>query len=255
MFEGEQFVCAPVIASTSGVRVNNQEAAAYAGLDDLGVINYVEGIHYDTPLNNRNVAVGTAALLERNRGCQILKTPCRHHIWDLFGKNIKQVVSGRPSSGPGDPVFHKYNKAYPELVDHIDYNNLTIFNIAAWRGTFVEQMVLDVRAWARHAYNTEVFPQGDYHDLLHLLIKFIGADPPDFRFRFKKPKRVSNARFMQPADYYITMELLSRQLNILTPDEKTEVTEMAFISALFYGPGFLKSSVGSRASFNDLSSI
>jgi hypothetical protein len=38
MFEGEQFVCAPVITRTSGV---NQEAATYAGLDDLGVIDYV----------------------------------------------------------------------------------------------------------------------------------------------------------------------------------------------------------------------
>ena len=60
---------------------------------------------------------------------------------------------------------------------------------------------------------------------------------------------------MQPADYYITMELLSRQMNILTRPQKSEVSDMAFISALFYGPGFLKSSVGSRASFNDLTSM
>jgi hypothetical protein len=128
-----------------------------------------------------------------------LKTPCRHHIWDLFGKNIKRIVSGRPSSGPGDPIFLRYNKAYPELVDNIDYTNLKIFDIAPWRGTFVEQMVVDVKAWARHAYITEVFPRGDYYDLLNLLIKFLCADPPGFRFRIKKPKRVSNARFMQPA--------------------------------------------------------
>ena len=98
-----------------------------------------------------------------------MKTPCPHLIWDLFGKKIKRIVSGRPSSGPGDPIFLRYNKAYPELVDNIDYTNLKIFDIAPWRGTFVEQMVVDVKA----------------------LIKFLGA------------------RFMQPADYYITMELLS----------------------------------------------
>ena len=60
---------------------------------------------------------------------------------------------------------------------------------------------------------------------------------------------------MQIANLYITMELLSYQLDFLSPGHLTEVSNMALISALFYGPGFLKSNNLGRASYNDLTSI
>lgn len=251
-FQGEQFVSAPGIQSSSG---RHQADAAYDDIENLGVIDLLDGAHYDTTASNSSPAVGTVALLENRRGKQLLKTPCRRHIYDLFGKNTKKVVSGRPSSGPGDPIFLRYNKGYAELVDNIDYDNLRVFDVAPWLGTFVEQLVFDVRNWAKHAYNTQVFPRGDYYDLLNLIIMFLGANPPGFVFKFHKPKRVSNARFMQPAEYYITLELLSRQINFLSNDQKKEVSDMAFICALFYGPGFLKCSMGSSAAFNDLTSM
>ena len=102
----------------------------------------------------------------------------------------------------------------------------------------MEQLLLDVQTWARQALTSEVFPRGDYHDLHLVIVKFLGADPPGFRFKIPKPKTVSNARFMQIAEYYIVMELLSFQLNFLTNEQQKEVSDMAFICALFYSLDF-----------------
>ena len=51
------------------------------------------------------------------------------------------------------------------------------------------------------------------------------------------------------------MELLSRRLLFLSPEHRLEITNMSLISALFYGPDYLKSLLLACASFNDLTSI
>ena len=119
----------------------------------------------------------------------------------------------------------------------------------------MEQLVVELRVWARQAYLTGVFPRGSYYDFLNCIIKYLGAAPPNFTFKFTKPKDVTNARFLEPAEYYVKFGLLAPQLPWLTPEERREVADMAFISAVLYGPGFLKSPLGLSAAFNDLSSI
>ena len=54
-------------------------------------------------------------------------------------------------------------------------------------------------------------------------------------FRFRKPIGVSSARFLQHADYYITMELLSFQTDIFDVEEAKEIEKVAEFSAIFYG--------------------
>ena len=241
--EGEQFVCAPGLESTTG---RAQADAAIDGLNELGVLEKVVGVNYDTTASNSSPSVGTVALVEEERQEQLLKIPCRHHIYDLFGKNLIKVVTGKKSSGPGNPLFMRFSKEWPNLVETIDYSNLKKLDMGLWRGTFVEQLVIELRVWCQHAYLSAVFPRGSYNDLLNSIIVYIGANPPNFRFHFKKPKDVTNARFMEPAEYYLVLALLSRQLTWLSDAQRQEVEQMAFISALFYGPGFLKSSIGSR---------
>ena len=145
-------------------------------------MKWIQAIEYDTVAANSSPAVGAVALIARHKNCQVLKHPCRHHIYDLFGKNIVVVVSGRRSSGPRAPLFLRYAREWPNIVDNIDYGNLKRFNLRPHLGTFIEEVVVSVRNWVRHAYLTEVFSRGDYEDLVKLIIAYLGAEPPGFVF-------------------------------------------------------------------------
>ena len=77
-----QFVCAPGIQRATG---RAQAEGATEGLRALGVFERVVGVTYDTTPSNSSPAVGTVALLEAERGTQLVKLPCRHQ--SLRGKN------------------------------------------------------------------------------------------------------------------------------------------------------------------------
>ena len=47
------------------------------------------GVLYDTTPSDSSPAVGTVALLEEELGQMLVKLACRHHIYDLFGKNFQ----------------------------------------------------------------------------------------------------------------------------------------------------------------------
>ena len=251
MFEGAKFVCAPGLEGGRGV---HQAQGAITGLNDLGVMQLLVGVNYDTTASMTSPAIGTVALIEEEKGEQILKIPCRHHQQDLFGKNCCRIIVGR-SVGPGNPLFIRFSREWPQLAGNIDYNNLITFDVGPWRGTFVEQLVIDVSVWARHALLTAVFGKRSWYDLLAAIVKFLGADPPNFQFKFKKPKPGTNARFGETAEYFLNLSMLARQLPWLSPLQHRQISDMAFISALFYGPDLLKSSLGARAVYNDLSSM
>ena len=252
--KGPQFVCAPGIERATG---QAQAEAAVEGVQDLGVFENVVGITYDTTPSNSSVSVGTAALIEEERGVQLVKAPCRRHIWDLIGKNLRKVFLGRNIGGPGHPLFLRLCKEWPNIVDNIDYTNLATLDMAPWEGTFVEELVDELKLWCISELASATFDRGSYKDLLLTLIAFLEAPtPPNFRFRIKKPKPVSNARYGEVAQYYLDLALLSRQLPWqLTAEQREEVQTLSFISAVFYAPGFLRSPLGSDAAFNDLTSI
>ena len=173
----------------------------------------------------------------------------------MRGKNARKVILGGRTLGPVHPLFVRLQNEWPNLIDVIDYANLSRLPQGDWQGTFVEGLIADVKAWCVFTWANESFERGSYRDLLHAIIAYLDVRPANFHFSIKKPKAVTNARFGEPAIYYLTLALLSRQLPWLTPEQELEVEKMAFISALFYGPGFLKSHLGKEAAFNDLTSI
>ena len=107
MFEGEFFLGGPAIENGRG---RTSATASVALLRDLGVLQQVVAESYDTTASNSSPTVGAAVLIEQEIGVLLFKVPCRLHIYDLFGKNISPVVSGRNSSGPRDPVFVRYSR-------------------------------------------------------------------------------------------------------------------------------------------------
>ena len=249
----DQFVCAPGIDRATG---RDQKQAAMEGLQELGVFDRIMGVTYDTTVSNSSVLVGTAALLENERGVALLKIPCRRHIYDLFGKNTRRIVIGHATTGPGHPLFLKFSREWGNIRGNIDYANLSKLEMGQWQGTFVEGLVDQLKTWCLDMMNNVTFERGSYKSLLITIAIFIDAPtPPGFRYRMKKPQPVSNARFGEPAQYYLDIALLANQLPWLTAEEMEEAKTMALISALFYGPGFLKSPFGADAPYNDLESI
>ena len=228
---------------------------ALAGVEELGVLDKVVAVDYDTTASNSSPVVGAAALIEQRRNTLLFKVPCRHHILNLQGKNTAPVVSGRRSTGPADPLFQRYAREWPNILDNIDYTNLKRFDDRPYQGTFIAAVVQEVRNWVRHAVAAMTFQRATNRNLLYLIVMYLDVEPANFNFKFHKPEEIDNARFGQTANIYLTMELQSRQLLFLSPEQQLEITNMSLISALFYGPGYLKIPLLARASFNNLTSI
>ena len=168
---------------------------------------------------------------------------------------LDSVFSSIEKNRVQEILGYSFLRPEPELADNIDYNLLRTFNVGPWRGSFVDQLLHQTKMWARHALATAVFPKDSWYDLLAVIVKFLEAEPPNYTFKFKKPKEVNNARFGEQAEFYLNLALLSRQLPWLSLQNHGEITDMAFISALFYGPDLLKSCMGTTAVFNDLTSM
>ena len=252
MLDKPVFVCSQICENGTGAEAARKSVE---GVEDLGVMEQVWATAYDTTATNSSPAVGAAALIEHHRGCQILKCPCRRHIWDLFGKTISVVVSGQRTTGPQYPLFQRYARIWAEIMDTIDYGNLKRFDEEAWQGTFLEQVVADVKVWVVHAITSRSFKKGTHLNLLNLIAAYLNVSPPGFPFKFHKPETIDNARFGQKANIYITIDLLSPQLTFMTREQEQEVSTMSLIASVFFGPGFLKSPLLAKASFNDLTSI
>ena len=199
-------MCAPSMENQTG---RETAETAVAAVVELGVMEKVVAEDYDTTASNSSPAVGAAALIERHKGTLLFKMPCRHHSIDLHGKNISPVLSGRRSQGPGDPLFLRYAREWPDFYQNIDYTNLKKFDERPYIGTFLHEVLVEVRMWARHAVTTMTFSKGTFRNLLHLIVVYLDVEPPRFNFKFSKPETIDNARFGQRANLYLTMELLS----------------------------------------------
>jgi hypothetical protein len=164
-------------------------------------------------------------------------------------------VSGQRTTGPAYPLFQRYARDWPNLKNNIDYTRLKRFDEVAWRGTFLQPVADNVRVWVRQAIISKTFKKGTHCNLLKLIAAYLDVTPPGRTFKFNKPETVDNARFGQRANLYLTLEMLSDQITFLSPEQEREVSTMALISALLFGPGFLKSPLLAKASFNNLTSI
>ena len=123
------FVGAQIVEDGTGAECADKAVEA---VENLGVMDHIWNLDYDTTASNSSPTVGAAALIEQHRGVQVLKSPCRRHIWDLFGKNLSTVVSGQRSTGPAYPLFQRYFREWPQICNIIDYNNLSRFDMRPW---------------------------------------------------------------------------------------------------------------------------
>ena len=241
----EQLLGIPALNHSTGVA---QQEAVMNLLDEWGATESLVGLVYDTTASNTGNKTGSVIRIERKLNRSLLKMPCRRHVHELHAKHVAFAVSGRVTTGPGDVLFKTFSSAWDELQENIDYDQLSKFD---WKKhQKLEDKAHSVLLWAKSILAEKVFARADYLQLAELIVVWLGGVVHNFAFH--KPKKVSSARFMQRAIYYITMELLSYQYELFDEQEIDEIEIMAEFCAIFYGPWFLRSPGASSAPYNDL---
>ena len=90
----------------------------------------------------------------------------------------------------------------------------------------MEQVIKDVKIWVKGSMITKTFKKGTHRNLLKLIAAYLDIEIPGYSFKFSKPETIDNARFGQKANLFITLALLSDQLDFLTPEQHSEVSTM-----------------------------
>ena len=250
LVDKEQLLGIPQLDHSTGLA---QQEGVTKLLDDWGASASVIGAVYDTTASNSGNKLGSVTRLERTLKRSLIKMPCRRHIHELHAKHVAFAVSGRETTGPGDVLFKTFSSAWDALRDDIDYSQLCKFDWTKHLNSKMEDKAHSVLIWAKSVLSEKVFPRADYLQLAQLIVVWLGGVVENFSFY--KPKKVSSARFVQRAIYYISMELLSYQYELFSEEEIKEIEIMAEFSAIFYGPWFLRSPLTASAPYNDLKAM
>ena len=202
--------------------------------------DHIMAFSFDTTSSNTGAHNGAVIRLERQLGHACLWSACQRHIHEVHMKHASTCVFG-PTSGPSDLLFKRLQNSWSETVDNLDYSNLSRFDQEKASETFLEDASCDVQNFCKMALATGTFPREDYQELVQLiLVWFKGAEAvPGLKFQY--PEAFHHARFMSKAIYILKLDILDHQLNILTDEEKEQVSRLALFISYFYGVMFLSS--------------
>ena len=91
---------------------------------------------------------------------------CLHHTEELPVKHVARMVTGRPTSGPGETTFLHYfsnqNEISQELRNTPDFE-YNMFNWDEYRGTAIGRAAALVLQWAIGALENKEYSRGDYN--------------------------------------------------------------------------------------------
>ena len=250
--EHDQLVNAAAMKDGSGFQSASEVFMGLAGLD---VLDQVIGVVADTTNSNFGQEEGAMQHLQRMMDKPILEIPCTHHTEELPAKDVQEAVSGRKSSGPTDPLFVKWSNAWNTVKEAFEQSidfEFKKFNWEEKEGSVTEAIAKLVMEWARKAKKEKKFSRGDYDNALNYLLAF-GGVPVDFNMA--RPCRVSKARFLQLALYYLQIYLLLDLPEVQELLTAEEVSVMAEYCALHYIPWMLQAKFAASAPRNLLTAI
>ena len=179
--------------------------------------------------------------------------PCRRHIYELHIKWAILAISGRQTKSPGETIFNTFQLEWNDIKNIIEMDNLVRFDWAAFKDTFIEEQAEKTLVFALKCLVEGTFPRADYLELCQLVVVWLGG--PVQGFKFRRPKNVSSARFMQKAINYLSMQLLSKQYSLFPSVVMKEISEAAEFVGLYHGKWFLQSALAEKAPLNDLKAI
>jgi hypothetical protein len=112
----EQPLCAARMDVETGGTVAEQLFVQMEGLELTDSVAYMVA---DTPSVNFGQDEGAIMNFQRMIQRPILAIPCPHHTEELPAKAVAEVISGRPSTGPKDPLLQLWNTSYNDVRDAI----------------------------------------------------------------------------------------------------------------------------------------
>ena len=89
--------------------------------------------------------------------------PCGHHVQELIPKHLTRLLSGRPTTGPGEVLFLKFYNAQNQICDLISPETiLKKFDFDEYDGTGVKRLADLTKNWAEAELRAGSYSRGDY---------------------------------------------------------------------------------------------
>ena len=246
-----QLLGVPSIPSSSG---SDQEAAIEKLIVKWGILPNVIALCFDTTSSNTGKWRGACIMIEHMKGMGLLWLACRRHVYEIHIKHISKAVTGKTTLSPGENLFKRLQEAWIVLKEGIDYDNLVKFDWDTYSGAILVEQAQIVQQFCRRCLVLDTFPREDYRELCELTFVWLGGVVPN-GFQFQYPGAWHYARFMMQAIYYLKLQLLSRHITFMTPEEHSHVIQMSEFIGLFHTFWFLRCALASAAPFLDLQAI
>ena len=199
-------------------------------LEEFKIKDQVVGLSFDTTATNTGSVQGACTRLEAALGRKLMWLACRRHIQELHVKHVDSKL--RPTSGPKDTLFVRFQEAWPDILQSIDYSNLNKFSWEASKNTMLETQAEMALGLLNNFLIQKTFPREDYAELCQLGVMYLGGIVPDFKFQYPGP--VHSARYMAKALYMLKMHLLLSQVNIFSNKERQIIAQMSEFIGLFW---------------------
>ena len=184
-----KFLGAPIITSSTGENIAN---VVHEQLVKWNIADHVKGMSFDTTSTNTGVNNGAAYLLQKKIGRDLLLLPCRHHIYEIFLRNVFESKLSS-SSAPEVPIFERFARSWADLNRDSFKSGIEDENV---RSQFTQTELDDIKNFC-HQKLSKPQIRDDYKEFLQLALIFIGAE----KYNFCTPGATSNARWMSKALY------------------------------------------------------
>ena len=249
--DSPQVLGVPPAEGSKGV---DQLAVLASLIEEWGIKDHIMAIGFDTTASNTGINSGAVTLVEKLIGEACMWSACQRHIHELHIKHAAESVFG-PTSGPSDLLFKKLRSIWPDLKDKIDYTGLNKFDWEGYGGTVVKEEATKTLTFCSKELDNTTFPREDYRELLELILVWLGGANMVSNFKFQWPGAYHHARFMAKSLYILKMDMLDKQFNFLSKNQKEQVSRLALFVGVYFGVWFLQCSVVSTAPLRTLNSF
>lgn len=182
----------PIVESSSG---ENCAKAVFDLLSQYGILDHVKAMSFDTTSSNTGNKTGACLRLQENYGLDLLRLPCRHHIFEVILKAVFECKLGR-SSAPEVPVFERFASEWKTIRQEPFTTGIRDDVVKSKIPENVRRNMIEFCRQQLEEYQ----PRADYRQLLELVIIFLGGDP-DNELKIRPPGVTCHARFMSKALY------------------------------------------------------
>ncbi|XP_065679431.1 uncharacterized protein LOC136093970 [Hydra vulgaris] len=254
--EGEtQLLGVPPLTSSSG---EDQYTSVMNVLKEYKLESKVGGLCFDTTASNTGIKKGSVVKISNNLNKYLLKLACRHHITELRMVHFWKHTTNKLSTGPENPLFQKFKSLFehPNLI--YSPSDLCKFDWSEVNGSISEKAAEDsmnfCKAYIERKGIVGEDKREDRRELAELVVTYLS---PSIKYKIRKTGAIHHAHFLAKAIYYLKMQLLYSQLDLVQEnnDLKMEIKLIAEFVACFYAKWYLESSNVSKAPNLDMKAI